>query len=334
MIALLLALAVQTPHFTLAVDSARREVRMTLGPYDLPSEPDMPMMDMQSMEDHSPRFVWPADVSLRAYRIRVTDARGQVLPSSLLHHFALVDFDRRDLVYPVVDRVFGGGAETGDVSLPAGIAVHVRGGDDVGFYFMWHNESGIALKDVTLTVSLIWTPGNQRPAPVLVVPFWVDVSFHAGDDNTFSAPPGGVVKTCVFSFPVSGHLLAASAHLHAWGASLRLEDSVSGRVIADIGVDRAPNGEVRRMSRQLFGIWGMGPHLDAGRRYRIVAVYDNPTDTTLSGLMGLLGGLFAPDHPEQWPALDRSDSTFQRDLRGFLTADQRRTTPVAMKEVQ
>lgn len=334
MIALLLALTVQTPHFALAVDSTRREVTMTLGPYDLPSEPDLPMMDMQSMEDHSPRFAWPADMSLRAYRIRVTDARGKVLPSSLLHHFALVDFDRRDLVYPVVDRLFGGGQETGDISLPAGIAVPVRGRDSVGFYFMWHNESGVELKDVTLTVSLTWTPANQRPAPVLVVPFWVDVSFHPGDDNTFTAPPGGVVKSCVFSFPVSGHLLAASAHLHAWGASVRLEDSASGRVIADIGVDRAPNGEVRKASRQLFGIWGMGPHLEAGHRYRIVAIYDNPTDTTLSGLMGLLGGLFAPDHPEQWPALDRADTTYLEDLKGFLMADRTRPTPIAMTEIR
>ena len=314
MIVLLLALAVQTPHFALAVDSTRRQVTMTLGPYDLPSEPDMPMMDMQSMEDHSPRFVWPADMSLRAYRIRVTDAQGKVLPSR--------------------DRVFGGGEETGDVSLPAGIAVHVRGGDDVGFYFMWHNESGVELKDVTLTVSLTWTPANLRPAPVLVVPFWVDVSFHAGDDNTFAAPPGGVVKSCVFSFPVSGHLLAASAHLHAWGSVVRLEDSSSGRVIADIGVDRAPNGDVRKISREVFGIWGMGPHLEAGRRYRLVAVYDNPTDTTLSGLMGLLGGLFAPDHPEQWPVLDRSDGAYQQDLRGFLMADRSRPTPIAMTEVR
>lgn len=334
MIALLLTLAVQAPHFALAVDSTRREVTMTLGPYDLPSEPDMPMMDMQSMEGHSPRFVWPADMSLRAYHIRVTDARGTVLPSSLLHHFALVDFDRRDLVYPVVERVFGGGKETGDISLPAGIAVRVRGGDDVGFYFMWHNESGVELKDVTLTVSLTWAPANLRPAPVLVVPFWVDVSFDAGGDNTFAAPPGGVVKSCVFSFPVSGHLLAASAHLHAWGASVRLEDSASGRVIADIGVDRAPNGEVRKISRDLFGIWGMGPHLEAGRRYRIVAVYDNPTGTTLSGLMGLLGGLFTPDHPGQWPALDRSDSIYQADLQGFLMADRSRPTPIAMMEVR
>lgn len=334
MITLLLALAVQTPHFTLAVDSARREVAITIGPYDLPSEPDMPMMDMQDAEDHSPRFAWPADTWLRAYRIQVTDREGHALPARLLHHFALVDFDRRELVYPVVDRVFGGGEETGDVTLPVGIAVRVPAGDRVGFYFMWHNQTGHDLTGVSLRVSFTWTPRNLQPAPELVVPFWVDVSYHAGDDNTFAAPPGSTVKSCVFSFPVSGHLLAASAHLHAWGAALRLEDSATGRVIANVGVERGPDGEPRKISRELFGIWGMGPHLEAGRRYRVVAVYDNPTDSTINGVMGLLGGLFAPDRPDAWPALDRSDSTYQRDLAGFLTADRNRPTPIAMREVR
>lgn len=342
MITLLLALGVAASprpagpptHFAVSVDSSRHQLVLTLGPYDLPTEPDMPMMDMQGMEDHSPRFLWPAETWLRAYQIRVTDAQGHALPARLLHHFALVDFDRRDLVYPVVDRVFGGGGETGDVSLPIGIAVRVPAGDHMGFYFMWHNETGADLNGVTLRISFSWTPRNEQPAPELIVPFWVDVNYHAGDDNTYSAPPGGVVKSWVFSFPVSGHLLAAGGHLHAWGAAIRLEDSTSGRVIADVGVDRAPNGELRKVSRQLFGIWGMGPHLEAGRRYRVVAVYDNPTDTTLTGLMGILGGLFSPDHPGEWPALDRSDSTYQRDLAGFLAADRNRPTPLAMAEAR
>ncbi|HYK12014.1 MAG TPA: hypothetical protein VEV39_14545 [Gemmatimonadales bacterium] len=324
----------QPARFAMSVDSSRRQLVLTLGPYDLATEPDMPMMDMQEMEDHSPRFVWPANTWLRAYHVRVTDAQGHPLPSSLLHHFALVDFDRRDLVYPIVDRVFGGGEETGDVSLPVGIAVPVRGGDHIGFYFMWHNETGTDLTGVTLRIAFTWTPRNEQPAPQLVVPFWVDVNYHAGDDNTYPAPPGGVVKTCVFSFPVSGHLLAAGAHLHPWGASVRLEDSATGRVIANVGVDHAPDGKLPNVSRRLFGIWGMGPHLEAGRRYRVVAVYDNPTDSTLTGLMGILGGLFAPDHPEQWPALDRNDSTYLRDLSGFLMADQNRPTPITIAGVR
>jgi hypothetical protein len=32
------------------------------------------------------------------------------------------------------------------------------------------------------------------------------------------------------------------------------------------------------------------------------------------GVMGVFGGLFAPDHPEEWPAVNKTNPDYLRDL--------------------
>ncbi len=49
------------------------------------------------------RFEWPLDTWLRGARVKVVDGRGHVLPRQLLHHLTIVNFDRRELIYPTAD---------------------------------------------------------------------------------------------------------------------------------------------------------------------------------------------------------------------------------------
>ncbi len=116
---------------------------------------------------------------------------------------------------------------------------------------------------------------------------------------------------------MSGRLLAASGHLHEHGSSVRLEDAETGDVIVRVEARREPDGTVRNVSRKLFGIFNDGPHLEAHHRYLMVVTYDNPTRDTLSGMMGLMGGLFVPDDVTAWPILDRSDPRYLTDLKGW-----------------
>jgi hypothetical protein len=70
------------------------------------------------------------------------------------------------------------------------------------------------------------------------------------------------------------------------------------------------------MERHLFGVTGDGLRLKAGHRYRVVAVYDNPTpDTLVKGAMGSLVGIFAPRNLADWPRIEPEDSLFRKDLR-------------------
>jgi hypothetical protein len=113
---------------------------------------------------------------------------------------------------------------------------------------------------------------------------------------------------------VSGRLLAVGGHLHDYGKELRLEDVATDKVLTRVHALRTPGGEVTGVSHGLYGILGRGPHLVAGRQYRLVAVYQGSPTDSIRGAMGLMGGIFAPDDYRTWPKLDRTNPDYLIDL--------------------
>src|SRR5260370_15646432 len=240
--------------FQMIVDSAAREVVITLGPYHLPSasgREDM-KMDMGMADVLSPRFAWPMNTWVRGSQLTVADSAGRPLSRRLLHHYGVLEFDRRELAYPAIQHLLGGGAETGDVVLPKTVGIPLAAGDRLAMYFMWHNAAGRDLDGVYFRLRIFWIAGNQLPRPTLVQPFWLDGNWHAGEGDEFSVPPGGCVRMYAFDLPVSGRLLAASGHLHEHGGSVRLEDAETGDAIARGAARGGPHGTVRNVWRNPF----------------------------------------------------------------------------------
>ena len=305
-------------------EPGRRALTITVGPFRLPAMGhDHDMMEMMMdgwAEDHSNLFTWPADTWLQGFQLRVVDSAGRELSRRLLHHWAMLDLDRRELVYPVAHRIMGGGAESGDVRLPSTVGVPLPAGHRLQAFFMWHNDGDQDLEAVYLQLTITWLPANLLPRPVPVLPFWADVDFHPGEGgaNRYDVPPGGSTRVAEFTVPVSGRLLVLSGHLHDYGAAIRVEDALTGAVLASVVARRDADGSVREVSRDFPGLWVPGPRLEANRRYLIVVVYDNPTSAPLSGVMGLIGGLFQPDDIKAWPVVDASNADYRRDLEGFL----------------
>ena len=302
------------PRYVVSVDSAHREIVITLGPYDVPADSGMEdHMDMPLMTDVlSPIMTWPMRTMIRGYRLTIEDSAGHPLSRRLLHHYGVVQLDRRELVYPALQNLIGGGAETDDVILPSTVGTPLEAGDRFAVYFMWKNRTGRPFHRVSLRIHLLWIAGNQQPRPTPVMPFWVDVNYHPGGSDTYDVPPGGDTRAYAFTLPVSGHLLVVGGHLHAYGSSMRVEDAETSQGIVRVTAHREPDGTVRHVSRKVFGFFGAGPHLIAGHRYLLVVSYDNPTTDTLRNIMGVLGGLFVPDDIAAWPPLDRTATLYIR----------------------
>lgn len=308
----------QEPGFRLTIDSAHREAVIRLGPYHVPSDSGMDMSTMMDMGDiMSPRFIWPMNVLVRSYELRILDSTGRLLPRRLLHHYGMMDWDRRELVYPVMFHAFAGGAESGDFALPTTVGVPFVAGNRMAFYFMWRNEGGRVYDGVFIEARLRWIPENQVPRPTPALPFFVDVNYHPGGASEFDDPPGGCTRTYAFTLGTSGRLLGLGAHLHQWGSSVRLEDAETGKVIGRMEARRDADGEVVSVSRKLYGVFGEGPHLEGGHRYLLVVSYDNPTRDTVHGVMGYLGGLFVPDDLRKWPVIDTANAEYLKDLHGW-----------------
>lgn len=304
---------------TVAVDSARHIVRVKAGPFFLPA---MGQMDHHMMMDMGAgattpvyHFTWPVEGWLRGFDSGVIDSLGQPLPKRLMHHMIGVNYSRRQALYPAAERLFGAGQETADATIPATIGVPMRPGMDLGFYIMWHNESKVDLDGVYMTIDLKYSPRNQNPRPIEVLPLYMDVNLTVGGSDTYDVPPGRSEKAYEFTFPLDGRLLGYGGHLHDYGISVRLEDLESGKVIARVHSKRDKDGKVSGVSRSLPGVRGEGLRMRAGRRYRVVGVYDNPTGETLvNGAMAHITGIFAPDDPSHWPTIDESDPEYQKDL--------------------
>jgi hypothetical protein len=305
------------PPVSVKVDSARHEVVITSGPWKLPNMPPMDdhaMMDMGAHDAPVQHFTWPVDGWYRGFKYQLVDAKGNVLDRRIMHHMIMVNFDRRQLLYPAVERLGGAGSETADASVPKTIGVPLSRGTDLGFYIMWHNETGKDLDAVYLKYSMLWMPTNQNPRPVSSLPIYMDVNLTVGASNMFDAPPGKSTKAYEFTLPVGGRLLGVGGHLHDYGSLVRLEDAETGKVLARVTAKRDSTGRVLGVSRKLFGVSGEGLKLEAGHRYRVVGVYDNPTNKTEVGVMAHMVGLFVPDDMSQWPKVDPSDPTLRKDL--------------------
>lgn len=301
------------------VDSSRHRVVITIGPYDLPNMPPMEnhaMMDLGASHDTPvQRFTWPVEGWFRGFKLEVIGADGQPLPRHIMHHMIMVNYDRRQLLYQAAERLMGAGTETDDASIPRSIGVPLAPNTNLGLYVAWHNDTGHDLTGVRLRVTMEYTPKNQVPRPLDVMPIYMDVNLTVGGTNTYDVPPGPSSKSYEFTMPISGRLLAVGGHLHDYGVRVRLEDAESGKVLTTLNATRDAKGMVTKMGRRLFGVRGSGLKLVAGHRYRVVGEYDNPTGETIhNGAMSHMVGLFAPDDMNKWPQIDPSDPTFQADL--------------------
>lgn len=308
------------------VDSQTHHVVITTGPWNLPPmamDGDMPMMMMggdmgMSHEAHQEqtlvRFPWPRDMWLRGFKLTITDRNGHVLPQRTMHHMEFVNYDRRQVVYPLAERVLGIGEETAAIKIPRTVGVPMDSGQEVGVFLMWNNDTGHELDGINLRFELITAPINLTPRPVAVLPFKVDVNNHPGLPDSYDVPPGGSSKVYNFTVAISGHLLASGGHMHDHGVEMRIEDVATGKVLARVHALRDAKGDVVGVSRQLLGVLGRGPHLIAGHPYRLVSVYENKTGRPIEGVMGVFGGLFAPDDYKQLPRVDKTSKDYLTDI--------------------
>lgn len=308
---------------SLRVEPDRELVVMEAGPFDVPpTEAHEERPGGHGTHDEtSPliRFQWPVAGWYRGFRVRLIDQAGNPLPDGVLHHVIGVNFDRRQVVYPVPERFLGVGTETRDILLPEQFGIPLPRGSDLGVYASWQNETGEPLEDVYLQVALAYTPVNVDREPEEVVPIYIDTNNVIGGTNAYDLPPGHHRRSYDFELPVDGALLGLSGHLHDYGLAVRLEDVETGKVLVELEGIRDHEGHVQaveqKIFRRLFGLLDDRIPLEKGRRYRVVGEYYNPTGETIEdGAMAHLSGIFAPATMDGWAPMDTTSVAYRTDV--------------------
>ncbi len=304
------------------VDTAHREVRMVAGPFRVAP---MTMGHSEAMQHGSMMttplipLVWPVSGGLTGFKLRLFTPDGTRLPRSLLHHLNLLDFDRRELLYPVPARIFAVGADTRDVKVPDSYAVRMERGDSLGWYIMWSDDVPKDVDAVYVEIVLAYSEADGSQAPLTTL--YIDSNLNVGNPTSFDIPPGHSEITYDWAPTAGGKLLAAGGHMHEYGVEVRLEDAATDQVLFRLKSHRGENGEAwvdQKVFRRFFNLFDASIDLEADHHYRIVGVYDNPTnDTIRSGGMAQIGGLFRPDDWADWPENDTADPLYRLDVSGM-----------------
>lgn len=313
----------QRPRPGVRLDPSHHKVVVVAGPFDL--EPMAPMegmaMDEMMADTLAKAFAWPVRGWFRGFTSEVLDSLGRPLSRDLLHHFVLVDLDRRTLFAPVAERLAAAGETPANAVAPPSVGAPLEPGQRLALYIMWHNGGPAPQRGVYLRIKLLWTPANEQPRPLSAFPVNLDVNANYGSANTYDVPPGRHEKSAIITFPLSGWMLGAGGHLHDYGESVRLEDAETHHVLIRINAVLGDSGHVQALPFDLLAVWDRGLRIAAGHRYRVVATYNNTTPDTLRAVMGEIMGVFAPDHPERWPVVNYQDSLYLADLNGYHAVD-------------
>lgn len=300
---------------TVTVDSSRHLVVLSTPPTDVP--PVMGgMVEMHMHPEPVVEFTFPVTGWLHGARLILTDSSGHTIPARLIHHLNLVNFDRRQLLYPAYERTLAMGQETGEISLPATVGIPVTAGTRMGFLVAWANTTGRTIPGARARLELAWTPADQYPPPVNVLPVYMDVVNPIGRSAAFDLPAGRRSFDADFTFPLSGRIIAVGGHLHDYGTGISLDDITGGtrEPIVHLSTRHRPDGTILGVERKFPGISGDGIRLTAGRRYEMTGTYDNPTGATIpDGAMVHLIYLFVPDRMQDWPAADPNDPELRLD---------------------
>lgn len=298
-------------YLRISDNTGARELVIEVGPVDVPARS---MAPHQHTLNYQLSFV-PLTAWIHGFRVAVVDSSGNALPRWLLHHIVTARPANRELFLPVTQRFVGIGMETRALHLPAWLAgAALHRGEPLLVNTMFHNPTDTDYRGVR--VRLLFAYSRTRPL-IEVSPFNVDVMFPIGSKD-FDLPPGRSVRVWEGSPAVAARILVLGGHLHRYAQWAELVDRTTGAVIWRMHPETDASGAVTRIPMHFPGL-GLGRVIEPAHRYRLTAVYDNPTGRTIPrGGMAKIGGLVVPANGAHWPGVDTKDSLYRQDLRRLL----------------
>jgi len=229
------------------------------------------------------------------------------------------DPEHRELFLPIGLHLLAASKETPQIEVPRLLfGLPLERGQRLLAGAMVANGSRVGYHGVRVRLLLRYVPAG-RPWPLYrTYPWAIDVEYPLGRPPTgskaFDLPPGRTVRFWEGSPAIAGTILGLGGHLHDYGMSLELADVSAGRVLWH-GEPISDGPRVLAFPLTRFYNWHrLGLHIVPTHRYRLTAVYENPTGRLIpDGGMGAVAGLFVPDRGAVWPAVDTSDVLYRTD---------------------
>jgi len=267
----------------------------------------------------------PVDASLHSAQVELVDDAGHALPRTVLHHFNLSDPDHRELFLPIGLHLLAASRETPTITVPQLLfGLPLERGQRLVAGAMLANSSAVAYHGVRVRLVLEYVRGGLPWPLYRAYPWAIDVQYPLGRPPTgskaFDLARGRTERFWEGSPAIPGTILGLGGHLHDYGVSLELKDVTNGHVLWHGAPETDGAGRVITFPLARFYSWRrLGIHVTPAHRYRLTAVYENPTGRPIrDGGMGAVAGLFVPDRGATWPAVDPADTLYRQDQEATL----------------
>ncbi len=203
------------------------------------------------------------------YRTDVLDASGKPPQSNYLCHTFFGDqrvVQRQDQEM----RAVYSDHYTPEVRLPEGYGIRLTPEDGLHWMPMFNNrETAPARVSMRVTLTVIRDRDLRKPLrPVYATLRSVQVP------HLYFVPPGRDEKQITFEMPFEGRIHFLGIHIHPYGVSMELYNVTRG--------ERVWMGKPREVYSSAEGY-----PVHAGEKYRLTAVYENPTAAPIDAMAGL-----------------------------------------------
>jgi len=229
----------------------------------------------QAMKDF--RFAEP--VWVIAYRTEVVDAAGRPPQENFLCHTFFGD--QRVTQRPDWDmRGIYSDAFTPEVRVPDGFGIPLGPDDRLHWMPMFNNRSGQPARvEMKVRVTLI----REKDLHEALKPLYASLQ-SIQVPHLYFVPPGRDEKQVTFEIPFDGKIHFLGTHIHPYGVSIELFNVSRGELVWKGSRKMDPAGRMKAMEVLSSS---EGYSVRSGEKYRVTAVYDNPTPDPIDAMAGL-----------------------------------------------
>ena len=265
---------------TLGIEAVTKTVVQNYGPFSLESET---LQQMQS----AGQLPFEEDHWLVGYRVEMTDPAGQKLDRELMcHTFFGSRIPKHDL-HDELRGIFSDGYTEG-IRLPPGFGILFKAGEKAVWLPMFNNRNP-ELANASMKVTLELVPARKLPGGLKEL----NTTFQSVQmPHLYYVPPKKQdIREISFLLPFVGKIHAMGTHLHPYGVSLELINITRNESVWKAVGTRGEDGRLVEMP-----VYGSteGYHVEADDLFKLVAVYENPTDQAVDAMAGMFI-LYAPD---------------------------------------
>ena len=230
--------------------------------------------------DHAMRdFRFAEPVWIVGYETRVLDAKNTPPRENYLCHTFFGDqrvtqHDDREMLAIYSD------AFTPEVRLPEGFGFRLAAGESLHWMPLFNNRQEEAARiRMKAVISVIREKDRSKPIQPLYSTLW-----SVNTPHLFFVKPGRHEFQKLFEAPYDGRIHFMGTHIHPYGVSVELYDVTHDRVVWRSKRRLDPTGRMTGMDTFRSET---GYDVKTGDRFRVTAVYDNPTAAQIDAMAGL-----------------------------------------------